>query len=109
MTIRRSVYIATSFIGLVFGGINWKVVWLEPKAPLTLTVGESQPYTVMGLDGSDTKANLTKSRYLKISSSDTNVLEVDQEKAVLIGKKPGRTVIRISFGQTSNVKLAVVK
>src|SRR5260370_24868972 len=49
------------FTGMAFSGINWKAVWLEPRTPVVLTVGETQPYTVMGLNGADVKAELTKS------------------------------------------------
>jgi len=54
--------------GMAVAGINWKAVWLEPRTPVILTVGEKQQYTVMGLNGADVKADLTKSPYLTIRS-----------------------------------------
>jgi hypothetical protein len=109
---RRLLYlfgsIAVLFIGMAVAGINWKAVWLEPKTPVVLTVGESQPYTVMGLDGMETTANLTKSSYLKITSSDPGTLEVDRINAMFVGRKPGKAEIRISFSEaTANVQAVV--
>ena len=97
------------FTGVAFSGINWKAVWLEPRTPVVLTVGETQPYTVMGLNGADVKAELTKSQYLKITSSDPGIVEVDQKNAVLIGKKLGQAEIRISFSEATSFVHAVVK
>jgi hypothetical protein len=97
------------FTGMAFSGINWKAVWLEPRTPVFLTVGETQPYTVMGLNGADVKAELTKSQYLKITSSDPGIVEVNQKNAVLIGKKVGQAEIRISFSEATSFVHAVVK
>jgi fibronectin type 3 domain-containing protein len=63
----------------------------------------------MGLNGADVKANLTKSQYLKITSSDPGIVEVDQKNAVLIGKKVGQAEIRISFSEATSLVHAVVK
>jgi len=38
----------------------------------------------MGLDGADVKADLTKSPYLKITSSDAGILEIDPETGPLL-------------------------
>src|SRR5258708_7181679 len=97
------------FTGMAFSGINWKAVWLEPRTPIVLTVGEMQPYTVMGLNGADVKAELTKSQYLKITSSNPGIVEVDQKNAVLIGKKLGQAEIRISFSEATSIVQAFVK
>jgi hypothetical protein len=97
------------FIAVAVAGINWKSVWLEPRTPVVLTVGETQPYIIMGLNGADVKADLTKSQYLKISSPNPDVLEIDQKNAVFIGKKPGHSVIRFSFSEASNGVQATVK
>lgn len=102
-------FAATLLIGASFAGINWKAVWLEPRTPVVLTVGEMQPYTIMGLNGADVKADLTKSQYLKITSADPGIVEVDQKNAVLIGKKPGQAEIRISFSEATSVVQAFVK
>lgn len=109
---RRLQVFALTFtlsIGVVFAGINWKAVWLEPRSPVILSVGETQPYTVMGLNGADVRADLTRSQYLKITSSDPGVVEVDQKNAVVIGKKPGQAEIRISFSEATSVVQAFVK
>lgn len=97
------------FMGMAVAGINWKAVWLEPRMPVILTVGEMQPYTVMGLNGADTKANLTKSPYLTMTSSDTNTLGIDQKNSVFIGKKTGQVEIRISFSGAMAIVKAFVK
>jgi len=102
-------FAATLLIGTSFAGINWKTVWLEPRMAVVLMVGETQPYTIMGLNGADVQADLTKSQYLKITSSDPDIVEVDQKNAVLIGKKPGQAEIRISFSEATSIVRAVVK
>jgi hypothetical protein len=55
------------------------------------------------------KADLTKSQYLKIVSADPSIVEVDQKDAVLIGKNPGQTEIRISFSEATCLVKAFVK
>lgn len=97
------------FMGMAAAGINWKAVWLEPRTPVILTVGEMQPYTVMGLDGADNRANLTKSPYLTMTSSDRNTLEIDQKNSVFIGKNTGQVEIRISFSEATAIVKAFVK
>jgi len=96
--------------GLSVAGINWKSVWLEPRIPVVLiTVGETKPFTVMGLNGADVKADLTKSQYLKITSSDTSILEIDPANGAFIGRKPGHVDIRISFSEASEMIPAFVR
>jgi hypothetical protein len=107
--LQLSAFATWLFTGMAFSGINWKAVWLEPRTPVVLAVGETQPYTVMGLNGADVKAELTKSQYLKITSSDPGIVEVDQKNAVLIGKKLGQAEIRISFSEATSYVHAVVK
>jgi hypothetical protein len=63
----------------------------------------------MGLNGGNVKANLTKSQYLKITSSDVGIVEVDQKNAILIGKKPGQVEIRFSFSEAFNAAKVSVK
>ena len=59
-----------SFMSVIFAGINWKAVWLDsPYNPVHLKIGESRSYTVMGLNGMNTTADLTHSPYLTISSA----------------------------------------
>jgi len=103
MSSQRLAWISVVFISVAVAGINWKAVWLEPRMPIILTVGETQPYTVMGLCGPDVKAELTKSPYLTITSSDTGVLEIDRKNAAFIGKKPGQAEIRISFSEATAI------
>ena len=95
-----TILAALSFMTTTFAGINWKAVWLDtPYNPVHLKVGESRPYTVMGLSGMETKADLTHSQYLTVVSSDPTILEVDKENAQFIGKAPGHVEIRISFSE----------
>ena len=62
--------VVLSFVSVSFAGINWKAVWLEaPYNPVHLKIGESRSYTVMGLNGMNTTADLTHSPYLTISSA----------------------------------------
>jgi hypothetical protein len=96
-------------IGMALAGINWKAVWLEPHIPVILHVGEVQPYKVMGLNGGNIKADLTTHRDLRITSSDTDVLEIDREQGVLRGKNPGHVEIRISFSEATAIVRAWVK
>jgi len=64
----------------------------------------------MGLNGMNTTADLTRSQWLTIVSSDPTILEIDKEKAQFIGKAPGHVEIRISFSEaTSIVKATVVQ
>src|SRR5260370_161144 len=113
--LKRSLLFAAlvvlSFVTTVLAGIKWKAVWLQaPYNPVHLKIGESRSYTVMGLSGMDTKADLTHSEWLTIVSSDPTILEIDKEKAQFIGKAPGHVEIRISFSEaTSIVKATVVQ
>ncbi|HWB83718.1 MAG TPA: hypothetical protein VG675_06235 [Bryobacteraceae bacterium] len=107
--LRRIGWVTTLLVSMVAGGINWKAVWLEPRTLLILKIGESQPYTVMGLNGADVKANLTKSPDLTITSSDTSVLEIDAEHRTFIGKKPGHANIVLSFSEATEMVPAFVR
>ena len=102
-------FMAVLCTGAAVAGINWISIWLEPNAPVVLTVGENQTYAVWGLNGADVRSNLTKSPYLKMSSSNPDVVEIDRRDATFIGKKPGHSVIRFSFSEASNAAQAVVK
>ena len=104
-------FMAIVLAGAISAGINWKAVWLDaPYNPVHLKVGESCPYTVMGLNGMDAKADLTRSPYLTIVSSDPSVLEIDRQETRFVGKAPGKLEIRISFSEaTSIVQGAVVQ
>ena len=68
-----------------------------------------KPYTVMGLNGADVKADLTKSPYLTITSSNPEIVEVDRKNAVFVGKKTGHVEIRISFSEATSIVQAFVK
>jgi hypothetical protein len=109
ISLRRFGMLAALLVGVAVAGINWKAVWLEPRTPVVLKVGEKQRYTVMGLNGGDVKADLTRSFYLTIRSSDPDVLEIDGEDAVFIGKKTGHAEIRISFSEATAIVQAFVK
>src|SRR6266404_7616345 len=107
--LRLLAWITLSFISVAVGGINWKAVWIEPTMPVSITVGETKPYTVMGLNGADVKADLTKSQYLTITSSDPEIVEVDRMNAVFVGKKHGHAEIRISFSEATGIVQAFVR
>jgi hypothetical protein len=92
------------------GGINWKAVWLEaPGNPVVLEPGAAKPYTVMGLNGADTKADLTQSGYLKLVSLNPEVVEVDRVHNRLLGKSVGETELRISFSEATSVVRVLVR
>jgi hypothetical protein len=94
----------------VVGGINWKAVWLEaPGNPVFLEPGAVRSYTVMGLNGANTKADLTQSRYLKLIALDPEVVEVDRVNSRLIGKSVGETELRISFSEATSVVKVFVR
>jgi hypothetical protein len=107
--LRHCVWPVLLSMGSAVAGINWKAVWLEPRMPVILTVGETQPYKVMGLNGGNLKADLTTSPYLQISSSDPGVLEIDQKQAIFLGKQPGHVEVRISFSEATAIVRAWVK
>jgi hypothetical protein len=96
-------------MGIAVAGINWKAVWLEPYNAVILTVGDTQPYTVMGLNGADVKADLTNSPYLIMKSSDLDIVQIDRKNAVFVGKKPGQAEIRISFSEATAIVHAFVR
>ena len=107
--LQRFGFAALLSIGVAAGGINRKAVWLEPQNVVIVNNGEKQPYTVMGLNGANVTANLTRSPYLKIESSDPDVLEVDRKNGMFIGKKPGHTEVHISFSEATAIVKAVVR
>ena len=109
MPLQRVAWISLLFSGVAVAGINWKSVWLEPRTPVVLRVGEAKPYTVMGRNGADVKADLTKSPYLKITSSDAEILDVDPETGTFVGKKPGHVDIRIEFSEATEMVPAFVR
>jgi hypothetical protein len=109
MPLQRVAWISLLFSGVAIGGINWKSVWLEPRTPVVLTVGEAKPYTVIGRNEADVKADLTKSPYLKITSSDAEILEVNPQTGTFVGKKPGHVDIEIAFSDTTEMVPAFVR
>lgn len=86
-------------------GINCKAVWMEPNV-ISLRSSESIPYVVMELNGGDWRGEVTHHPDLKITSSNENIVAVDQQAARLIGKVPGRVEIRVSFSEC--ISIAVV-
>jgi hypothetical protein len=109
MPLQRVAWISLLFSGVAVSGINWKSVWLEPRTPVVLTVGEAKPYTVIGRNGADVKADLTKSPYLKITSSDAEILEVNPQTGTFVGKKPGHVDIQIAFSDATEMVPAFVR
>ncbi|HZU29045.1 MAG TPA: hypothetical protein VFA04_26210 [Bryobacteraceae bacterium] len=98
-------------LGITSAGINWKAVWLQEPGNnnlVRLRVGESVAYTVMGLNGADVKANLTKSPHLKMAASGPTVVAIDQRNAAFIGKRQGNAEIRITFGGAIAIAKVVV-
>lgn len=89
-------------------GINWKTVWLEPN-PVSLHPGTSMSYVVKGIDGRDNLADLTHNPYLKITSSDENIIAVDRDGGRLIGKAAGRVEIRVSFSECTSLITGTVR
>lgn len=106
---RRLGFFCVALSMMAVAGINWKAVWVEPITPILLTVGESKPYTIMGLDGRDVRANLTTSPYLTITSSDPDIVQVDRAHAAFVGKTPGHAEIRISFSEATSIVKAFVR
>jgi hypothetical protein len=110
----KGFYTSVAIVTLLFAdaalaGINWKSVCLDsPSQPVHLKIGESQRYKIVGLDGADTKADLTLSPYLVIASSDPNLLEVDRKNARFIGRAGGHVEIRIRFSEATTVVKAIV-
>jgi hypothetical protein len=94
---------------LAYGGINWKAVWIEPYNPIALSPGTTQAYTVKGLNGANLTADLTSSPYLKVISYDPDIVQVDREHALLIGKGVGETELRISFSEATSLVRVYVR
>ncbi len=106
---QRLACIGLFFAGSAAAGINWKSVWLEPRGPLVMSVGETRTYTVMGRSGADTRADLTGSPELAIASSDSSILEIDAGRTAFIARKAGHVHIRISFGDATEMVPAFVR
>jgi hypothetical protein len=64
---------------------------------------------VLVMDGAEVKADLTNSPYLRIITSDPDVLDVDGENAVFLGKKPGHVESLIAFSEATAIVQAFVK
>ena len=105
----RLAWISVLFSSAALAGINWTAVWIEPRMPVVLTVGEAKAYQVMGRNGMETTADLTRSPYLAIISSDPETLAIDRESGTFVGKKPGHTEIRIFFSGASQTVAAFVR
>lgn len=94
-------------------GTNWRTVWLEPN-PVLVAPGESKPYAVKGIPGrsvpgrTDVIADLTHSPYLRVESSDENIIAVDRTGARLIGKAEGHAEIRVSFAECTSINRVAV-
>ena len=110
MRLRSSLFsLALLFVCPLLSGINWKAVWLEPRMPVVLKQGESQPFKVMGLNGGDITAELTRNPYLRVESTDPSIVIVDKNYATLTGGKPGRTELRISFSEATAIVQVFVR
>jgi len=78
-------------------GIDWSAVWLAPRTPMVMNIGETRPYPVMGLNGANVEADLIRSPYLKIASSEPDVVEIDPKQSVFMRKRRAKS----SFGLLS--------
>jgi hypothetical protein len=90
-------------------GINWKSIWLEPRTHLVLTVGATQPFTVMGRNGADVKVDLTQSQELTMTSSDPDVLDIDRKTGMLTAKKRGHAHVEFAFSEVGEMLPAYVR
>ena len=61
------------------------------------------------VNGMDTSASLTHSKYLTLVSSDLKVFEIDKENVKFLGKAPGHIEIRISFSEATGIVQAIVQ
>jgi len=107
-TLMRMAVVFGIFTFAVPAGINWKTVWLEPNPIILNSPASSIQYIVRGIDGADHQFDLTHHRFLKVTSSDENVIAVDQESARLVGKAVGRVEIRVSFSECTSINVATV-
>jgi hypothetical protein len=106
---RRFILLAITSGCAILAGINWKAVWLDsPRHPVHLKVGETQQYRIVGLNGMETTADLTRSPYLTITSSDPKILEIDRRNAAFVASNPGRVEIRISFSEATSIVQGIV-
>jgi hypothetical protein len=102
-----TLWIVASFS--MTGGINWKTVWLEPNPVGLPSPGSSISYIVKGIDGANNLADLTRNRYLSVTSSDQNIISIDQANATITGKAVGHVEIRISFSECTSIIQAWVR
>src|SRR5947209_14420813 len=104
-----SIRVAAVLTCLAFStpaGINWRTVWLEPNPVILESPGSSISYVVKGINGAeDVQYDLTHNPYLKVVSSDENIVAVDQESAQLIGKAVGHAEIRVSLSECTSINL----
>jgi len=63
----------------------------------------------MGLNGAYTKADLRKNPHLTIRSSDTNVVEIDRDRAMFVPKTPGKAEVSIAFSEARGMVQVIVK
>ena len=67
------------------------------------------PYLVKGINGIDNMQwDLTHNPYLKVTSSDENVIAVDPQLARFVAKAVGHAEIRVSFSECTSINLAAV-
>jgi hypothetical protein len=105
----RVAAVLTLFVFSMPAGINWRTVWLEPNPVILESPGSSISYIVKGIDGmSDVPHDLTHNHYLKVVSSDENIIAVDLDSARLVGEAVGHAEIRVSFGECTSINLATV-
>jgi hypothetical protein len=108
MTFTRILIIRVALISSSSVSINWRTVWLEPN-PVILQPGSSRSYVVKGIDGRDNLAELTHNPYLRIMSSNEDIVAVDREAGRLLGKSVGRVEIRASFSECTSLITATVR
>ena len=96
---RRALFILPAFALAGNAGTAWTKLWIEPTR-IVLRSGEKLEYRVMGLHGMYSRqADLTRSPYLVMFSSDLSIVTIDKGDAMFEARAPGHAELRFYFGR----------
>src|ERR1700686_3784351 len=88
--------------------IAWSAtaIRLEPPRTALANPTASQHYVVSALDSTGIERDVSSS--CKVSSSDPNVVQIDEKRHLMIGKAPGHAQVRAEFsGAVSIAEITV--
>jgi hypothetical protein len=80
-----------------FAGNGWTALELDPPGIVLQGAGAAQKFIVTARDDQAHAADVSRS--CRLLSSDPNVLTVDSDAGIVVGRSPGRATIEVSFGR----------